>query len=1028
MNTLPAKLLLSVMLLLCLNLNAQQPILKIGSKDSLYVSLTKLKTEVKVIGNYAITTMEMEFCNRAPRVLEGELVFPMPEGVSVSRYAIDINGKMREAVPVEKEKGQVVFENIERRRVDPGLLEKVAGNNFRTRIYPIPANGCRKVIIGYEQLLGVKDNSSFLYSLPLHFKRPLKEFDFSITVASNYIPEVGSDCNTHLKFEELNKVFTSSVSEKNYTPNGSFNIIIPKTADAAEVSMQEVKGQYYFLINTFPTIKKIEKKIPDVITVIWDASLSGMKRDHKKELDLLDSYIKTKGQLTIHLYQVALDFKKIDTYTISGGNWNEMRKTLENITYDGATDFSTIRYFPPGKEYLVFTDGLNTFGNIDNMTLPIIPVYTICAAPTADYSLLKYVAAKTGGAFINLNDLDIAAAQKYLTEQTLQFLGIKSNSNISDVYPSVATPVGNNCTIAGISNSANQTIKLQFGYGSTVAFEQSVDMNFILQKTNFINIEKIWAQKKISELDIQYEKNKDELTAIGKKYSIITRGTSLIVLDSITDYVRYEIEPPAELMGEYTRLTNEKRSNAVANEKDAQTEAETYFNSVQSWWNTDFNPSRAEGDGVKKSLRPSDNIDTGLMERSLNTYTEVTTVDSGRYVIHTDSVVFNQGVGAWAGSSSPLMVPVYDSLGNTSMSYSVSSSSTTFSNPVVADNIGNVVQYEYRSVEHDGVAGLENKTGGIYARDNISDTALMSIVMKDVSVEKPYLEELKKVNKEDRYKKYLEIRKTNNLPTFYSDIATQFFKDGDTATGYKILSNIAELNLDDHELYKMLGYRLKTIGRFDDEMMAFKKVMKLRPQDPQSYRDYALALADAGKYQQALDTLYLALTKDYDQQLKNLYPGIEEIIVTEINELIAQHGEVLNISKINKSLIKEMPVDVRVVLNWNMNATDIDLWVIDPNYEKCFYSHTLTAIGGRISRDFTQGYGPEQFMLKKAMKGKYTVKLNYYGDSQQKIAGPTTVMAEIFTNYGSRFEQRKMITLQMEKGENGEVLVGEFSF
>ena len=67
-------------------------------------------------------------------------------------------------------------------------------------------------------------------------------------------------------------------------------------------------------------------------------------------------------------------------------------------------------------------------------------------------------------------------------------------------------------------------------------------------------------------------------------------------------------------------------------------------------------------------------------------------------------------------------------------------------------------------------------------------------------------------------------------------------------------------------------------------------------------------------------------------------------------------------------------------------------------------------------------------MLKKALKGKYIVKLNYYGDSQQKIAGPTTVMAEIFTNYGSHFEQRKMITLQMEKTQSGEVIVGEFSF
>lgn len=54
---------------------------------------------------------------------------------------------MREAVPVNKNKGKQVFEAVEHRRVDPGLLEKVEGNNFRTRIYPILPNNERIVLI-----------------------------------------------------------------------------------------------------------------------------------------------------------------------------------------------------------------------------------------------------------------------------------------------------------------------------------------------------------------------------------------------------------------------------------------------------------------------------------------------------------------------------------------------------------------------------------------------------------------------------------------------------------------------------------------------------------------------------------------------------------------------------------------------------------------------------------------------------------------------------------------------------------------
>ncbi len=1166
MKPVPVKSILFLFLLAPFSLKSQQPILKLKGADSASVLLTHLKTEVKVIGNYAITTMEMKFCNSSDRILEGELIFPMPDGVSISRYAIDINGKMREAVPVEKEKGQVVFENIVRRNVDPGLLEKVDGNNFRTRIYPIPANGCRTVLIGYEQLLSLNSNYAFVYSLPLHFKEPIKQFDFSITVASNYIPEVGSDCNTNLKFEELNKVFTSSVSKQDFMPDGAFTINVPKTADAAEISMQSVNGQYYFLLNTFPQVKKIEKKIPNVISVIWDASLSGMNRDHKKEFELLDAYIKAKGSLTINLFKSDIDIKKLNTYSILNGNWSELRKTLEDIDYDGASNLSNLANLPGANEYLFFTDGLHNWGNIDNMVLTKSPIYTICAAATADYSLLKYISAATGGTFINLNESDIATAQKYLTEQTLQFLGIKPAAGISEVYPSVVTPLVNGCSIAGISNTGNAGIFLQYGYGSTVTFEQYIDMNFSAHNTKFINIEKIWAQKKMAELDIQYEKNKEAITALGKKYTIITRNTSLIVLDAVEDYVRYDIEPPAELMGAYTKLVNERRSVASGKEKDVLEAARTSFINVQAWWDRNFKPSAQTASIEKKSIlsttntnqrilsgRPGsdkyirDSIAAKLMGyvkqgADGNEYIDwkkaktikwgdkrimekidaiIVTPDSRIYDPYNGDIPINyqrnntNGITSSVEENSSAIsypgVPIYDSLGTVRYSnisadrISTVSADTMFFNtgrasapPTVADTDGDGVTDDIdKCINERGPAsnfGCPVISEGIIKRTNLStknvlfrknsaklesDLTLKSsrdagkrtkksgtrkpvvtmpppppppadvakeekndltkyvwtdtndpaeINITELIPERPYLEELGKLSKENKYKKYLELRKDNNESTFYFDVANMFFRDADTATGYRILSNIAELNLDDHESCKMLGYRLKNIKRYDDEVMIFKKVMQMRPQDPQSYRDYALALADVGKFQQSLDTLYFSLTRNYDDQIKNLYPGFEEIVLTEINELIALHGSRLNTSKIPAELIQKMPVDIRVVLNWNMNDTDVDLWVFDPAGEKCYFSNKQTRIGGRISRDCTRGYGPEHFMLKNTIKGKYKVMVNYFGNTRQRPAGRSTVMLEVFTHYGTTSVQRKVVAIQMEGKGSGEVLVAEFSF
>ena len=51
-------------------------------------------------------------------------------------------------------------------------------------------------------------------------------------------------------------------------------------------------------------------------------------------------------------------------------------------------------------------------------------------------------------------------------------------------------------------------------------------------------------------------------------------------------------------------------------------------------------------------------------------------------------------------------------------------------------------------------------------------------------------------------------------------------------------------------------------------------------------------------------------------------------------------------------------------MTWHADNTDIDLWVTEPSGEKAFYQHNRTTIGGLVSRDFTQGYGPEEYMVR----------------------------------------------------------------
>ena len=143
------------------------------------IELQSLKIESSISGGLAETTVRMTFYNPNSRQLEGNLQFPLLDGQQITAFALDINGKMRKAVPVEKAKGRQVFEEIERRGVDPGLLENTQGNNFKLRIYPIAAKGVRTVELRYSESLKRQDND-WLYTLPMGFGNKLKDFELGL--------------------------------------------------------------------------------------------------------------------------------------------------------------------------------------------------------------------------------------------------------------------------------------------------------------------------------------------------------------------------------------------------------------------------------------------------------------------------------------------------------------------------------------------------------------------------------------------------------------------------------------------------------------------------------------------------------------------------------------------------------------------------------------------------------------------------------------------------------------------------------
>jgi tetratricopeptide (TPR) repeat protein len=274
----------------------------------------------------------------------------------------------------------------------------------------------------------------------------------------------------------------------------------------------------------------------------------------------------------------------------------------------------------------------------------------------------------------------------------------------------------------------------------------------------------------------------------------------------------------------------------------------------------------------------------------------------------------------------------------------------------------------------------------------------------------PYLKNLRTVPLAQAYARYLRLReKYAEQPSFYIDVCDYFIQKKQPQLAIRILSNLAEMQLKDAALLRVFAQKLLQLKEEKLAIDVFKAVIDLRPEEPQSYRDFGLALAQMGNYNQAVKQLYKVVKQSYDGR----FEGIHLIALNEINHLIAQHPKEIDTKGIPEYFLVQLPMDIRIVLNWDADNTDVDLWVTEPNQEKCMYSYKLTSNGGRISNDFTQGYGPEEYLIRNAPKGTYRIQAHYYGNHRPTLSGKAILTVQFYQYYGTPYEVKREVTRRL---------------
>ncbi len=817
-------------------------------------------------------------------------------------------------------------------------------------------------------------------------------------------------------------------------------------------------------------------------------------RDLKKEFDILKKYFNYLKNVKVNLIVFSNEIIAEKEFQIINSNWNALNQYLKNVIYDGATNYDTLSSKiknSKSESTLFFTDlmtNLNTKKIAFNQ-----PAFILNSIAKSNHLYANKILNNNNGAYINLNNINSSEALDMLIYKKYELLEIITDNPKTEIYPKKIKNLTNGINFSGKNIKNNQKITLKFGLNNKVL--KTITYTIPNKKISNPKIKKLFAQKKINYLQLNKEKNKEAIIKISKENNIISDFTSLIVLDNVRDYIKYNITPPSDLLDEYNRIKKTNNPITIHTTEQITQEPEniqgefivsgTVYDDLghvadisvavkgtNQGTVTDFDgnysiPAKI-GDDLVFSHVSYGTVETTVAGRKMN----IRLNESGNSL--EEVVITAMGVSREKKSMGYTITKIYKEeinqqnypnlasmlqgkvagvqvTGNTSSSVRIRGGNKPplyvldgipVSNVDEILNLNNIESLtvvkgvsattRYGSQASNGAVIITSKrpettnyynNSGNYEQNNKTPKYTGSLNVNYPKNKAEYLKAYKKLkSKNEYYTLYLKQKETYaKYPAFFVDVYDIFTKKGFNNLANRILSNYIELKINDYEALKIYAYKLEKAKNYPLAVFIHKQILKTRPEDAQSYRDLALAYQNNGNFNQAVELLDSIVSgKIYKNTHRRNFKGINQIAKTEILNLTS--NELITNKKIAKKYKKYEFFDIRVVIDWNHNDTDIDLHIIDPNLEECYYSHPKTKIGGRLSQDMTQGFGPEEYTLKKAIKGNYFVKINYYGDRYQKIENPTFIKVTIFKKYGSTEETKEVKVIRLSGKKDNYIL------
>ncbi len=547
--------------------------------------LARLKVDVEIRDQVAVTELDQVFRNPSNRRLEGTYLFPLPPDAAVKDMSLYIDGKAVECEVVEAQKARQIYEGIVRSMRDPALLEYVGRDLVRLRIFPIEPLQERRVTFKYSQVMR-RDFDLFVYSYPLIARdgaqRPIGEFELKGMVATQ-LPITSIYSPTHdIVLDRRNDTQVKfSFNQKNQPPQRDFKLYIgthKSELGADLIAYRDTDGPGTFMLLLAPQMRGAERKtMPKDVTFVFDTSgsMAGEKINQAKNaLKYCLNSLRERDRFRLIRFSTDIeDFAK-EPLEATKENVQRAVKFVEDLRATGGTAIrdalvAALDNRAAQKEgrpqVLVFlTDGLPTVGetSVERIVEDVtkrneaqIRIFSFGVGYGVNTRLLDTVSDNNGGVAdyvapeedieVKVSNFFSKIADPVLTDVSLDFQGIE----VSDLYPRQLPDLfaGSQITLLGhYRGDGPATILLSGKVCTSDSDEHSIklekkvfeyELRFPRESREADFLPRLWAIRRVGHLMDEIRKNgeetelREEVIRLGKEYAIATPYTSLLVVE-----------------------------------------------------------------------------------------------------------------------------------------------------------------------------------------------------------------------------------------------------------------------------------------------------------------------------------------------------------------------------------------------------------------------------------------------------------------------------------------------------------------